>query len=86
MKNLLVSMRFHNPFIFWNRRFLHWKSFHLIKIVVIIESTNKSYVTIQAFKQYFSIYLLARLESAYSLICGSLKIWGKGGGDTLALL
>ena len=30
--------------------------------------------------------LLARLESAYSLIWGSLKIWGKGGRDTLALL
>ena len=29
--------------------------------------------------------LLARLESAYSLIWGSHKIWGKGGGDTLAL-
>ena len=30
--------------------------------------------------------LLARLESAYSLIWGSHEIWGKGGGDTLALL
>ena len=30
--------------------------------------------------------LLARLESAYSLIWGSREIWGKGGGDTLALL
>ena len=26
------------------------------------------------------------LESAYSLIWGSHDIWGKGGGDTLALL
>ena len=32
-----------------------------------------------------TILLLARLESAYSLIWGSRKIWGKGGGDTLAL-
>ena len=31
-------------------------------------------------------FLLARLESAYSLIWGSHKIWGKGGGDTLDLL
>ena len=30
--------------------------------------------------------LLACLESAYSLIWGSHKIWGKGGGDTLDLL
>ena len=30
--------------------------------------------------------LLARLESAYSLIWGSHKIWGKGGEDTLDLL
>ena len=30
--------------------------------------------------------LLAHLESAYSLIWGSHKIWGKGGGDTLDLL
>ena len=29
---------------------------------------------------------LAYLESAYSLIRGPYKIWGKGGGDTLALL
>ena len=32
------------------------------------------------------LFLLARLESAYSLIWGSHKICGKGGGDTLALL
>ena len=31
-------------------------------------------------------FLLVRLESAYSLILGSHKIWGKGGGDTLDLL
>ena len=30
--------------------------------------------------------LLARLESAYSLIWGAREIWGKGGGETLALL
>ena len=30
--------------------------------------------------------LLAHLESACSLICGSHEIFGKGGGDTLALL
>ena len=30
--------------------------------------------------------LLAHLESAYSLIWGSHKIWEKGGGDTLDLL
>ena len=30
--------------------------------------------------------LLAHLESAYSLIWGSHKIWEKGSGDTLDLL
>ena len=35
---------------------------------------------------HLSSFLLARLESAYSLIWGSHKIWGKGGGDTLDLL
>ena len=30
--------------------------------------------------------LLARLESAYSLIWGAREIWGKSGGETLALL
>ena len=30
--------------------------------------------------------LLAHLESAYSLIWGAREIWGKGGGETLALL
>ena len=34
----------------------------------------------------YGFLLLARLESAYSLILGSHQIWGKGGGDTLALL
>ena len=32
------------------------------------------------------ILLLAHLESAYSLIWGAREIWGKGGGETLALL
>ena len=32
------------------------------------------------------VLLLARLESAYSLIWGSHEIEGNGGGDTLALL
>ena len=31
-------------------------------------------------------FLLARLESAYSLIWGAQEILGKGGGETLALL
>ena len=30
--------------------------------------------------------LLAHLESAYSLIWGAREIWGKSGGETLALL
>ena len=33
----------------------------------------------------FNIFA-SSLESAYSLIWGSHKIWGKGGGDTLDLL
>ena len=33
------------------------------------------------------VFMIAgSLESAYSLIWGSHKIWGKGGGDTLDLL
>ena len=32
------------------------------------------------------VLLLARLESAYSLIWGAQEILGKGGGETLALL
>ena len=31
-------------------------------------------------------FFLAHLESVYSLIWGTHEIWGKGGGDTLALL
>ena len=34
----------------------------------------------------FSIIAAGSLESAYSLICGSHEIWGKGGGDILVLL
>ena len=33
-----------------------------------------------------TINIAGSLESAYSLIWGSHEIWGKGGGDTLALL
>ena len=32
------------------------------------------------------VLIAGSLESAYSLIWGSHEIWGKGGGDTLALL
>ena len=31
-------------------------------------------------------FIAGSLELAYSLIWGSHKIWGKGGGDTLDLL
>ena len=31
-------------------------------------------------------FLLARLESAYSLIWDAHRIWGEGGGEALALL
>ena len=31
-------------------------------------------------------FIAGSLELAYSLIWGSHKIWGKGGGDTLGLL
>ena len=34
----------------------------------------------------YVMLLLARLESAYSLIWGARDIWGKSGGETLALL
>ena len=34
----------------------------------------------------FSQVIAGSLESAYSLIWGSHKIWGKGGGDTFDLL
>ena len=33
-----------------------------------------------------STIIAGSLESAYSLIWGSYKIWGKGDGDTLDLL
>ena len=36
--------------------------------------------------KFYEKLLLAPLESAYSLIWGSDKIWGKSGGDTLDLL
>ena len=34
---------------------------------------------------HISDSLLARLESAYSLIWGSHEIWGKGGGSTFMI-
>ena len=37
-------------------------------------------------EEVFYSLLLARLESAYSLIWGAQEILGKGGGETLALL
>ena len=34
----------------------------------------------------YSYFLLAHLESAYSLIWGAHEIWGEGAGEPLALL
>ena len=63
--------------------------------------TIHSYLLVRSFQCKYYLVLLAigkrrtklkcvliagSLESAYSLIWGSHKIWGKGGGDTLDLL
>ena len=45
-----------------------------------------SFYWMRVLRWHGKLLLLAHLESAYSLIWGSHKIWGKGGGDTLALL
>ena len=37
-------------------------------------------------EEYWLLSLLARLESAYSLIWGAREIFGKSGGETLTLL
>ena len=34
----------------------------------------------------FNMLFVGLLEAAYSLNWGAQKIWGKGGGETLALL
>ena len=44
------------------------------------------FVSICVPRQFIQKLLLARLESAYSLIWGAQEILGKGGGETLALL
>ena len=38
------------------------------------------------FIQHGTHFIAGSLELAYSLIWGSHKIWGKGGGDTLDLI
>ena len=40
-----------------------------------------------ALRRYLTMRIVAgSLEAAYSLNWGAQKIWGKGGGETLALL
>ena len=53
---------------------------------MVINSASMKKVILPAVKFITLALLLARLESAYSLISCSHKIWGKGGGDTLDLL
>ena len=43
------------------------------------------YLVISDFEE-FSIIIAGSLEAAYSLNWGAREIWGKGGGETLALL
>ena len=38
------------------------------------------------FDSLLGYLLLARLESAYSLIRGAHRIWGQGGGEPLTIL
>ena len=38
------------------------------------------------FQYHYSSFIAGSLETAYSLNWGAQKIWGKGGGETLALL
>ena len=43
--------------------------------------------SVDPFMQCLFSYLIAgSLEAAYSLNLGAREIWGKGGGETLALL
>ena len=56
--------------------------------MALIRSFNSKVVLIQSKSRLKSNFTLiaGSLELAYSLIWGSHKIWGKGGGDTLDLL
>ena len=59
----------------WNiaqTRMLHRGNLHVYMLVLV--------------SLEISAIIAGSLESAYSLIWGSHKIWGKGGGDTLDLL
>ena len=57
-----------------------------LKLIVILFVFNLQCKMIISPVVMASFLLLARLESAYSLIWGSHEIWRRGGGDTLAFL
>ena len=56
----------------------------LLGFIFVIIKRENLYIIFNS--QWANLLLLARLESAYSLICGAREFGGKGGGETLALL
>ena len=55
-------------------------------LIILLQLTSLVIFSI-AFVAFFAIILIAgSLEAAYSLNWGAREIWGKGGGETLALL
>ena len=51
-----------------------------------LEEHESEAFTWQYTKQLFGLIFAGSLEAAYSLIWGAREIWGKSGGETLALL
>ena len=59
------------------------------ELVTVLQNTLEIFQNVNYNSKFhisFSSLLLARLKSVYSLIWGAQEIWGKGGGETLALL
>ena len=55
------------------------------KLLLCIALQNVTILQIDKMR-YFEVYIAGSLEAAYSLNWGAREIWGKGGGETLAVL
>ena len=79
------------PFYYFITCNLQLSTLHFIPHTFQVNSLNSEFNKIlkreNSIGYYHFLYLIAgSLEAAYSLNWGAQEIWGKGGGETLALL
>ena len=55
----------------------------VIEMFILYSSTKRCFISVP---KVYGFLVAGSLEAAYSLNWGAREIWGKGGGETLALL